>query len=270
MKVTSLEDVSSQELAEAWNRCWHGYPYAIQLGEGQMEAWIEKFNIDLAHSVSLRDEEKIIGLSLLSVEGQEGWIPGACIDPLYRGKNLFIALMRKEMEKARELNILKLTLEVLKGNHGIKTYRKLGFKIQRELLLFRCEAEQLPNIPGKNGVILRKVSLEDYFLARNDVVYNPPWQRRESFLRRFSPLEAWLNSDGSSGALILDSSEMLFDAWVKNWRESEILFSSILSLTNGEVSLINQPRDYLSAYLNQQGIAPVEIQYEMISLLPSM
>ncbi len=125
MKFTSLEDVSSHELAEAWNRCWQGYPYATQLGEGQMEAWIEKFNIDLAHSMSLRDEEKIIGFSLLSIEGQEGWIAGACIDPLYRGQNLFIDLMRKEMEKAQELNILKLTLEVLKDNHGIKTYRKL-------------------------------------------------------------------------------------------------------------------------------------------------
>lgn len=268
MNLATLEGVSTEELTKAWNRCWEGYPYATKFREHQMEAWIEKCKIDLAHSMSLKDNGEIVGFSFLAVDGLEGWVAGACIDPLYRGNNLFTDLFKKQLEKAQELDMVKVTLEVLENNHAIRVYSKLGFQIQRELLLFRYKGEDLSLKPRKKGVFLRKVSLDEYFLARNVGGFKPPWQRRESYLRSFAPLEAWLNNDGSSGALFLGPGELLLDAWVSNWQEAEKLISWILSFSKGDLNLLNQPKDYLTAYLTQQGLSPTDIQYEMIAYLP--
>ena len=87
-------------------------------------------------------------------------------------------------------------------------------------------------------------------------------------MRSFAPLEAWLNNDGSSGALFLGPGELLLDAWVSNWQEAEKLISWILSFSKGDLNLLNQPKDYLTAYLTQQGLSPTDIQYEMIAYLP--
>lgn len=265
-KHATLTNASIGELAEAWNRCWQGYPYEMNFTEAHMKAWLYHMQVDLSHSIVLFESGKIVGFSLLALDGAEGWIAGTSIDPQFRGKHLFAPLMYSQVNKARDLGLQRISLEVLTENHAAKVYQAVGFKRFRELLSYRIPSETLS--PKHARRVLRpfhEVSLKDYFEARRHAGFSPVWQRRENCLRNYSPLTAWLDLGATSGILLTgEYSTLLVDTWTRSLEQSEHLFTSILEKTGGEFTLKNQPKDWFSAFLTQQRIFPTSIQYEMI------
>lgn len=101
IRVATLDHININELTEIWNRCWRGYFYDMSFTPEHMIGWLDLSQVSLHHSMSILVEEKIVGFALLSIEGTEGWIAGACIDPEYRRKGLFTALMRIELDVVR-------------------------------------------------------------------------------------------------------------------------------------------------------------------------
>lgn len=260
-----LADTTMEELALAWNKCWKGYFYETHYTAPQMKAWLEKCQIDLSHSVALMEAERIIGFSLLAVENHMGWIAGTCIDPEFRGRHLFEPLMLQQLIRAEKLQLKGVRLEVLSQNHAGKIYQRIGFQKTRELYVYRYhKGNHFSGAPQSLGCSLREAGVADYFQARKEAGFNPPWQRREEYLKRYTSLRAWLNSEGSSGILMTKESPVLLDAWTMAWEQVEKLIGSILLITQGEFILTNQPKDWLTAYLGQHGLCPNDIQHEMM------
>lgn len=263
-KYSDLANIDLATLTSAWNRCWQGYYYETHFTETQMKTWLERCQVDLTHSTSLRHFERIVGFSLLGVENQMGWIAGTCIDPENRGSGLFAPLLQNQLEKAKNLYIQQVRLEVLNQNFAHKVYEKVGFRKIRELYVYRYPKDAIEFKGFRSvGFSLRETNQTDYFQARREAGFNPPWQRREEYLKRHNLSSAWLSFDGKSGMLITKDSHLLLDAWTVAWDQTEKLLSSILALTQGEFILTNQPKDLFTAYLCQLGINPSDIQYEM-------
>jgi len=268
---SDLAGISVDELTLTWNRCWKGYFYEFNYSAAQMEAWLTKGKVDLANSVAMREANGIIGFSLLAVEKGLGWIAGTSIQPEYRGKGLFEPLLRQQLAKAKALNLKQVQLEVLSQNHAQKTYFKVGFEKKRELYVYKYpKSNPITLAIPVQGCYLRSAALEDYFYARKEAVFHPPWQRQEDYLKRFAPLRAWLNYERTAGILMPKEGNFLLDAWITSWEKLDSFVASILNLTNGEFTLTNQPRDMLTLYLSQHGVKPSDIQYEMIHDLHKM
>jgi ribosomal protein S18 acetylase RimI-like enzyme len=266
LEYSTLADSSILEVTEAWNRCWQGYDYELKFSEAQMKAWLHQCHVDLNHSIALKDSNQIIGFALLGVESNEGWIAGTSIDPHFRGKHLFSSLMTKQIEHGLNLGLIQLQLEVLAKNHAAKVYDKVGFQKTRELYIYRIPSGIFHSNSFKTTKgAYRQVSLNEYFETRSQTCFFPAWQRRENYLRRYSTLKAWLNSNGTSGMLFTgDHFSILLDAWTDYPEHVIKLVSTILEKTGGEFNLTNQPKDCITTYLTHQGISPSNIQYEMI------
>lgn len=266
LEYSTLDNSSLYEITQAWNRCWQGYQFETNYSEVQMKAWLYQCQVDLGHSVALRESGVIIGFALLSVENEDGWIAGTSIDPRFRGKHLFAPLMSTQIQYAHDLGLKRLQLEVLTQNHAAKVYEAVGFKPMRELHVYRLPAGTFKTgLSQKVCRHFREVPLSEYFEARTRAEFSPSWQRRENHLKRYSSLKAWLNLQGNSGMLFTgEHYTTLLDTWTISWEQVEKLISSILEITEGDFNLTNQPKDWISAYLTRLGILPSSIQYEMI------
>lgn len=266
LEFTSLIHTDLQELTDAWNRCWQGYPYRSIYNEVNMSAWLSRCQVDPEYSAALRESGKIVAFSLLGTENDEGWIAGTSIDPEFRGRKLFAPLMRQQLQRAGELGLKQVQLEVLAHNHALKVYQAVGFRCLREVNVFRLAAGSFQHDFLQSARHLyQEVSLADYFQARAASGFSPTWQRRENYLRRYPALQAWLNRGGSYGFLLSgEQSGTLLDAWCLLPQEAESLIAWILTKTEGELNLTNQPKDWISALLSRLNISPTVTQFEML------
>lgn len=263
IRVAALTHISLNELTEIWNRCWRGYYYDMSYTAEHMKVWLDLSKVSLQHSMAIFVEDQIAGFALLSLDGTDGWIGGACIDPDYRRKGLFTVLMRIELDVARRVGLKRVYLEVLEQNHARKIYQSVGFAQMRQLNIYRVQT----GIDCSNRTVetrqLELIPLEKYFESRR-VSFNPAWQRREGYLRRHVNIFAVMNSTGSAGALFAgDKIAFVLDAWSTTVAGAEEVVSTIILRSSPSWSLTNQPEDQIATFLKARGINPSAKQYEM-------
>jgi len=263
IRVASLEQINLNEMTEIWNRCWRGYYYDMSYTPRHMKGWLELSQVSLQYSTAIYVEDQIVGFALLSVDGTDGWIAGACIDPKYRRKGLFTALMRIELDVARRAGLKRIYLEVLEQNHALKIYESVGFVRLRPLNIYRLQNR----IEGPNKIAeirpLVSVSIETYFDKRR-AQFNPAWQRRENYLRHHVNIFAVMNASGSAGALFAgNKTALVLDAWSATRAGAEDVVCDIVLRSGNSWSLTNQPDDQMVAFLKARGMNPSAKQIEM-------
>lgn len=263
IRVSSLIEINLNEMTEIWNRCWQGYYYNMSYTPEHMRAWLDLSKVSLQHSMAIYVEDKIAGFVLLSLDGPDGWIAGACIDPEYRRKGLFTALMRIELDVARRVGLKRVYLEVLEQNPAREVYESVGFVRRRQLNIYRIQNSI--HLIDRTVVTsrLESIPIETYFDDRR-ALFNPAWQRRERYIKRHVNLFAVMNSTGSAGALFARNKNiLLLDAWSATITGAEdVIFDIILRLGTSWF-LTNQPNDQIVAFLKAQGINPSAKQIEM-------
>lgn len=262
IRIAALININLNEMTKIWNRCWQGYYYDMSYTPEHMRGWLDLSQVSLQHSMAIFVEGQIAGFALLSLDGTDGWIAGACIDPDYRRKGLFTALMRVELEVARRIGLKRIYLEVLEQNHARKVYQSVGFKKLRLLNIYRVQ-----NMIDYNRIFVplpfEVTPLEKYFDKRQ-AIFKPAWQRREGYLRRHVSISAVMNSTGSAGAMFAgDKATLLIDAWSTTAAGAEDVISTIIRRKGTSWSLTNQPEDQITDYLKTWGINPSAKQYEM-------
>lgn len=261
IRVAALIHINLNEMTEIWNRCWRGYYYDMSYTPEHMRVWLDLSQVSLQHSMAIFVGDQIAGFALLSLDGTDGWIAGACIDPDYRRKGLFTALMRIELDVARRVGLKRLYLEVLEQNHACKVYQSVGFARMRQLNIYRVQNRiDCPKVETRP---LELIPLEKYFDNRR-FLFNPAWQRREGYLRRHVNILAVMNSTGSAGALFAgDKIALVLDAWSTTVAGAEEVISTIILRSGASWSLANQPEDQIATFLKARGINPSAKQYEM-------
>ena len=234
-----------------------------------IRVWLHLSQVSLQHSMAIVVEELVVGFALLSVDGRDGWIAGAAIDPTYRRKGLFTPLMHSLLNSATCVGLKRVYLEVLEQNHALKVYQSVGFNQVRQLNIYRTKRRiDYPSARQIEVRSLETVPVEQYFANRRRAFFNPAWQRREEYLRRYGNSLAVLNWAGTAGALFAgDRDAPCLDAWSASEAGAEELIFSVLGRSNPTFSLTNQPKDWIVAFLSAYGIKPSAKQFEMCTEL---
>lgn len=269
IRVMTLEHFSLEELTDIWNRCWRGYYYDMTYTPEHIRVWLHLSQVSLQHSIAIMVEDQVAGFALLSVDGIDGWIAGTCIDPDYRRKGLFTPLMHSQLNSANCIGLKRVYLEVLEKNHALKVYQAVGFTRVRQLNIYRTQNKiNSPSARKVEALPLETVPVEQYFENRRRAFFNPAWQRREGYLKRYGHSIAVMNLAGTAGALFAgDKNAPCLDAWSATEAGAEEVISSVLGRSNISFSLTNQPEDWIVACLSAYGINPSAKQFEMCTEL---
>lgn len=264
----TFEHINLEKITEVWNRCWRGYYYDMSYSHELMKVWLDLSHVSLSHSIAVLINHQVVGFALLSIDGSDGWIAGACIDPNYRRNGLFSVLMRSQLNLAGSIHLKRVYLEVLEQNPARLVYQAVGFTCVRQLNVYRNQPKiDLERRAGKVHSV-GIIPLEQYFNCRSLACFNPAWQRREGYLRRHNNILAFISSTGTAGALFArDLRGPLLDIWSADSAGAEEVLPTILQWSGESLSLINQPNDFISNYLKDYGINPSLKQIEMCAEL---
>lgn len=263
VQIETLEYINLHEITEMWNRCWRGYYYDMSYSHELMRIWLDLSQVSLRHSIAVTVNHRVVGFTLLSIDGLDGWIAGACIDPDYRRNGLFTVLMRSQLNLANSIHLKRVYLEVLEQNHAQIVYQSVGFKCVRELNVYRAQPNNFKNKVLKVYPVV-SIPIDHYFKNRFSAFFNPAWQRREGYLRRHKNLFALINPSETAGALFArEKSDLLLDIWSANSAGAKEVLTTILQWLGDSLSLTNQPNDSISTFLGAHGIYPTAKQVEM-------
>jgi len=265
IRVAALIKLKSNEMTEIWNRCWRGHYYDMSFTPEHMRAWLNLSQVSLEHSMAILVKDQIVGFALLSLDGTDGWIAGACIAPEYRRKGFFTALMRIELDVVKRAGLKRVYLEVLEQNPAHIIYESVGFARIRRLNIYRVEKRI--DFPKARTRPLALIPLDTYFNNRR-ALFNPAWQRKEENLRRHANICAVVNSTGSAGVLFGgDKIALALDAWSTTVAGAAEVITAIIPRSRASWSLTNQPDDQITSFLEARGVSPSAKQYEMCAEL---
>lgn len=95
-----------------------------------MYAW-ELQNPDVCHIYVVRTEAcRVAGFCAFWLVVDEVHVNNVALRPLYRGRGLGTALMRRVLTEARRIGAVRATLEVRASNEGaIRFYQQMGFTV---------------------------------------------------------------------------------------------------------------------------------------------
>lgn len=84
---------------------------------------------EFAHYLVAIEDDQVVGYAGVWKIHDEGHITNVAVHPEYRRKHIGSSLMRALIGRAKELDILAMTLEVRRSNLGaIKLYKSFGFE----------------------------------------------------------------------------------------------------------------------------------------------
>jgi ribosomal protein S18 acetylase RimI-like enzyme len=177
LTLIPARDVSTAERAQILNRSYVDYYVPMRVTLDQMASIDRFYDIDLDRSVIAMTDHERIGMALLSVRGDRGWISGVGVLAEHRRRGIASAMVGRLVEGARQAGVREISLEVIAQNTPARRlYAEAGFEVTRELLLWRraADADALP-IPEERLTGAPPVSLLAYF----DRWHNEPvtWQR---------------------------------------------------------------------------------------------
>ena len=167
------------------NQAYMNYYLPVWIDAAQFARMCVVEDIDLRKSVVALNEDTPVGIALLSLRGDTGWLSGVGVLASWRRQGIARRLVEYLQATAQAEALRTVRLEVLAQNEGgLALYQQLDFRWERDLLVLTLEPgtfEPLPLPPGiapaSPSVIL--ASYTDFHDTRM------PWQRQlPSFLHR--------------------------------------------------------------------------------------
>jgi predicted GNAT family N-acyltransferase len=161
----------------------------VNLNAAQMQAHVERYDIRLDASRLLVQDGDIIGVGLLGIRGDRGWVGGFGVTKAHRRGGLGRQLMAALLDSAHDTDLSAVQLEVIEDNTAAHNlYLKMGFQNRRRLLIFQSDVvtEQPVNLDYKSIPLIEALALYERFHAVRN-----PWQREPDSLR-ISGASAWV------------------------------------------------------------------------------
>ncbi len=181
MEIKTLENVNNADILKVFNRSFSDYFIPFKLTKEQLVSKMLADKTDLTLSVGVFKEGKLIAFILHGfdiINGQKViYNGGTGVIPEERGLGLTKQMYQFILPYINERGIHKLILEVINENiQAIKSYKKSGFKIKRELVCY--------NGIAKTAYLNKSIEIKN--------LQNYQWSLMETF---WDVLPTWQNSN---------------------------------------------------------------------------
>lgn len=126
-------------LADIYNQARVDYIVPMPMNARRMEEYVTYYDVDLdASVVVLNRSGEEIGVGMLGVRENRGWITRVGLTPASRGHHIGQFLMETLLQSAADRGIQHMQLEVIVGNDPAhRLFQKLGFEDYRDLSIIR-------------------------------------------------------------------------------------------------------------------------------------
>jgi ribosomal protein S18 acetylase RimI-like enzyme len=180
------------DLAALFTRTYEGYYVPVQVDEAALDFVRRVFDLDLDAGLVAFDDGGPVGLVNLGVRGERGWIGGLGVVAEARRRGLGRRLMEAVHERARELGIREIGLEVIEANDAaFRLYEDLGYEFTRWL--------ELGSLPSVEGDPPAETNWEPaHAFIREQRTAPEPWQRDDDTLRHYDDLRAIRTESGAA------------------------------------------------------------------------
>ncbi|MEQ1833886.1 MAG: GNAT family N-acetyltransferase [Candidatus Eisenbacteria bacterium] len=264
---TSAAELTLGDLAELFTRAYHGYAVEMHVDAGAMAFMEETFDLSVAHSHIAWRDGRSVGVAMLGLRGDRGWVGGMGVVPEARRSGLGEQLMTRLIGSARTAGVRRLGLEVLQGNDGARLlYEKLGFRPTR-----RLEVLVWDGVPSARAGTARACAPRE---ARQRIVAargaKPPWQRADESLDRLDvstpALRALSTPGGDAVYRVTDGRASVLQMHATSETSAGVLLDTIRTREGVQsVRFLNVPDDDLAtAALHARGAVCLVSQSEMV------
>jgi ribosomal protein S18 acetylase RimI-like enzyme len=261
------------DLTALLNRCYAGYPTPVYFDVPGYERMVRWCDLDLESSRICIEDGVPLGLAMLGLRGDDGWVGGMGVVEERRRGGHGRAIMIVLIEEARRVGVRNLDLEVLTNNAGARAlYDSLGFRPIREVVVWVREPGPTASAESPN-VEMRSVEPAEILAAIEREMPRPPWQRDVPTLRHVeSELTAWVGVDSAPGEARLLTREQNGVASILDMAVSspvvlpmlDRLIDALIERTPGAVRLLNWPAGHMTeAALVRAGFTAPLRQTEM-------
>jgi len=280
--IQPVSEVPKSQFVRALNLAYADYYVPISLTQNSFEKLVIRESVKLDSSAVALDHTQVIGMGLLGVRGERGWIGGVGVLPQHRHQGIGRSMMSYLIDQAHQLGLKTLQLEVITANHvAYELYASLGFKTTRKLLvLFRSAHGRLPS--GHNraaGITIKRIAPGAALEALDDLItQRRPWQRERTALEFWGDelvaVGAWNPTGDLVGAALYRSEPGqigIMDIAGHTPDVDSALLHHLLNTSRGDhVSYVNvADNDPLIPVLNRSDFTLTLDQYEMVLPLTS-
>jgi ribosomal protein S18 acetylase RimI-like enzyme len=162
------------------------------LTEERLLLRMEKNAVDYDLSVGAYDDGRMVGFTLLGVDSWGGALTaydaGTGIVPPFRGRGLVRRMFDHALPALRERGVERFSLEVLQQNEAaIRSYRKSGFEITRQLRSYAADAAILfhsPTSADASAWDVQPIGARTFGLVVQDADWLPSFENRFSAVER--------------------------------------------------------------------------------------
>jgi ribosomal protein S18 acetylase RimI-like enzyme len=194
-EIRPASSISPDRLVRAFNDGYTGYHVPVHVDRLELDHHIQQNDIDLDQSRVAIQHEQVIGIGLLGLRGERGWIGGLGVHPAHRRAGIGRTLMQALIEAGRANHLTAIQLEVIAENEAAhRLYQSLGFTDTRRLLVLSHPPEKSDREGSQLG---ESASLADMLPLYKQFHADPtPWQRGyPSLMRLDSSTRIWLAPD---------------------------------------------------------------------------
>lgn len=257
------------------------YAHQFDLDSDRFRNHLALNAVDLDRSVGCFDGDLMVGFSLNGFGDWNGrptvYDAGTGVIPPHRRRGASEAMFRFQIPVFREAGIEQYLLEVITHNDpAVHLYKKLGFRIERELVFMEANGSLTPENCPTDAVEVRVIGSDD--LDRLSALWNtaPSWQNSNEAVARSGPLRRILGAfiEGGCVGYVAYSTGLgriaQFAVDTNHRRKgigSRLLAEMQSELTPGEkMQVINLDKKLTDAvrFFERRGFHIALTQYEMI------
>lgn len=268
-----------EQLADIYSQARVDYIVPMPMNGKRMMEYVQHYDVNLTLSLVALDADDYspMGVCMLGVRAQRGWVTRLGIIPRKRRNSAGRHLMQTVIQRAQEQGITQLQLEVIVGNTPALTlFEKMGFSITRDLLIVRRPPARPANPPEEP---VAEVTLtEDWetiaeaLAMRHD---QPTWLEETVSLRNAGGMRLLTVrlTDGAEGWLAFQRTPFQLTHFVFAPDMPTHLYSALIAQLHAafpvqDTKVENVPLDHpawASGAFQQHGYLEVFRRHEMVS-----
>lgn len=275
MEIKTLGGIDKKDILNVFNKSFSDYFIPFQLSEEQLTSKMLADKTELDLSVGVFENKNLIAFILHGFDKIDNkkviYNGGTGVIPEKRGSGLTKQMYHFILPILKENRIDRLQLEVITENiPAINSYKKSGYKIERELCCYKGEINIL-NINDR--LEIKKLSNYDWDLMESFWDIYPTWQNSKNVINELKnnniSLGAYLENQLVGYVIYNPSNNRIQQIAVsKNFRQKKIastIFREIIETYTNSLSIINVDKSSkcINTFLEKIGFENTLEQLEM-------